>query len=539
VTRQDNRGVAADAVVQSALHVCAGLRSKELRNSARAIRITDSSHGRPEALCGRLIFTVLSAWRNSKMEKNMISRRRFLQSSLTAALVPLLPRVSLGATGALRYRPEWSTFCAMPMFQDYLAAISAMKANTNASDPNSWNYWVNVHKDFCPHRVAYFLAWHRGFLFRFEAQVRAVSGNPDLVIPYWDYYTNPVMPIEFTDTTSPLYIANRQNTDVTNALSLDPFAPTVTNFQRGLTNAFETTLETLPHNPVHNLIGGAMGAVTVSPRDPIFWVHHGNIDRLWAAWCNAGGGRTMPPSTDPYWAGSFNYGPGVPTIKRVWTISDSVLRYQYDNETMPMALPVISVPPQPAAITLQALSSTPQGALAVSLGGGQRLALDEKSVSVAVPLGVTDRNQVRSLLLKQAATKVQAPIDNSLQVVLDGVRLTELGKKGGYFYKIYINLPAQAGTSQPETKYLLGTVGSFEITGMLNHMAMSGMPMAKASDGVRIAYPATDALARIAPGNLDRLTISFVRVDGSGRLAKGTVITVREFRVETTNPTAR
>lgn len=467
----------------------------------------------------------------------MISRRHFLQSSLTAALVPLMPRVAFSAT--LRVRQEWTTFCTTPMFQVYLAAISKMKANTNAADPNSWNYWVNVHKDFCPHRVAYFLAWHRGLLFRFEAQLRKVSGNSSLTIPYWDYYTNPVMPIEFTDTTSPLYIANRHNTDVTNALSLAPFGPTVTNFQRGLTNAFETALETLPHNPVHNLIGGAMGVVTISPKDPIFWVHHGNIDRLWAAWTNAGGGRTMPPRTDAYWKGSFNYGAGVPTMARTWAISEPALGYQYENETMPTSLPVISVPPQPAAITLQALSSTPQDALAVSLGGGRQLALNEKSVSIAVPLSERDRNQVRSLLLKQAATKVRAPTDNSLQVVLDGVRLTKLGEQGGYFYKIYINLPAQAGISQVETTYLLGTLGPFEITGMLNHAAMSGMHMAKASDGVRIAYPATDALARIAPGNLDKLTISFVRVDGSGKPARGTAITVREFRVETTDPTTR
>lgn len=463
----------------------------------------------------------------------MISRRRFLQSSLTAALVPLMPRMALSATGPIRFRPEWTTFCTTPMLQVYLAAISAMKANTNAADPNSWNYWVNVHKDFCPHRVAYFLAWHRGLLFRFEAQLRKVSGNPDLMIPYWDYYTNPVMPIEFTDTTSPLYIANRHNTDVTNALSLAPFAPTVTNFQRGLTDAFETDLETLPHNPVHNLIGGAMGNVTISPRDPIFWVHHGNIDRLWAAWCNAGGGRTMPPPTDPYWTGSFQYGAGVPTIARIWTISDSILRYQYDNETMPIALPAPPPPPPPPPVMLQALSSTPQGALAVSLGGGQQLALDERSVSIVVPLSEADRNQVRSLLLKQAATKVRAPADNSLRVVLNGLRLTELGLKGGYFYKIYINLPAQAGMSQPETTYLLGTLGPFEITGMLNHMGMKGMAMPAASDGVEIAYPATDALARIAPANLDKLTISFVRVDGGKPPKKGTVITMKEFRVET------
>ena len=356
------------------------------------------------------------------------------------------------------------------------------------------------------------------------------------MIPYWDYYTNPVMPMEFTDTTSPLYIANRKTTDVTSALSLAPFDAAVTDFQRGLTNAFETALETLPHNPVHNLIGGAMGAVTVSPRDPIFWLHHANIDRLWAAWCNAGGGRTMPPSTDPYWTGSFRYGTAVPTVARAYTISDSILRYKYDNETMPTALPAPPPPPPPPPpATLQAFSSTPQGALAMALGNGQQLNLDEHSVSIVVPLSEVDRNQVRSLLLKQAARKVNGNASNSLRVVLNGVRLTGLGNKGGYFYKLYINLPSAAGVSQPETTYLLGTLGAFEITGMLNHAGMKGMSMPAASDGVQLVYPMTDALAKIAPASLDKLTISFVRVDGNKRVEKGTVITVKEFRVETSD----
>jgi tyrosinase len=420
------------------------------------------------------------------------------------------------------------------MYQVYVNAIGRMRANTNAADPSSWTYWVNVHKNFCPHRVAYFLAWHRGLLYRFEAQLRKVAGNSALTIPYWDYYTSPQMPIEFTDSTSPLYIASRRNTDVTNALSLDPFADTVVNFQRGLTNAFETDLETLPHNPVHNLIGGAMSNVSVSPKDPIFWLHHTNIDRLWGAWSSAGGGRTMPDAADPYWSGSFNYGPAIPTMLRHWAISEAGLVYKYDDDTMPTTLPS-PPPPPPQAIMLQALSSTPQGALAVSLGGGQQLALDEHSVSLVVPLSEADRNQVRSLLLKQAARKVKSKSDNSLRVVLNGVRLTGLGNEGGYFYKIYINLPAKAGIPQPETTYLLGTLGPFEITGMLNHAGMKGMAMPAASDGVQLVYPATDALAQIAPASLDKLTISFVRVNGNKASKKGTVITVKEFRVETSD----
>jgi hypothetical protein len=43
------------------------------------------------------------------------------------------------------------------------------------------------------------------------------------------------------------------------------------------------TLEALPHNQVHNSIGGWM-PTPASPRDPIFFMHHCNIDRIWAVW---------------------------------------------------------------------------------------------------------------------------------------------------------------------------------------------------------------------------------------------------------------
>jgi tyrosinase len=37
------------------------------------------------------------------------------------------------------------------------------------------------------------------------------------------------------------------------------------------------------HNAGHNFIGGHMSG-NFSPNDPIFWLHHSNVDRLWANW---------------------------------------------------------------------------------------------------------------------------------------------------------------------------------------------------------------------------------------------------------------
>ena len=43
-----------------------------------------------------------------------------------------------------------------------------------------------------------------------------------------------------------------------------------------------------------------MGSVPTAAQDPIFYLHHSNIDRLWNLWLAQGGGRT-DPLTDATW----------------------------------------------------------------------------------------------------------------------------------------------------------------------------------------------------------------------------------------------
>ncbi|WP_271078972.1 tyrosinase family protein [Aurantiacibacter sp. MUD61] len=59
-------------------------------------------------------------------------------------------------------------------------------------------------------------------------------------------------------------------------------------------------IEGQPHNNVHNSIGGLMGEF-LSPIDPIFWLHHANVDRLWTVWTaeqNARGQSPFPSSDE-------------------------------------------------------------------------------------------------------------------------------------------------------------------------------------------------------------------------------------------------
>ncbi|KAK0201220.1 hypothetical protein DFS33DRAFT_1387153 [Desarmillaria ectypa] len=38
------------------------------------------------------------------------------------------------------------------------------------------------------------------------------------------------------------------------------------------------------HQVGHKAIGGEMGIVMTSPKDPMFWMHHGYVDHLWWKW---------------------------------------------------------------------------------------------------------------------------------------------------------------------------------------------------------------------------------------------------------------
>ena len=71
----------------------------------------------------------------------------------------------------------------------------------------------------------------------------------------------------------------------------------------------EGALESQPHDQVHGDINGFMGAF-MSPIDPIFWLHHCNIDRLWTVWVarqTAAGLNPLPPNPDAWRNESFAF----------------------------------------------------------------------------------------------------------------------------------------------------------------------------------------------------------------------------------------
>jgi Common central domain of tyrosinase/Polyphenol oxidase middle domain len=214
----------------------------------------------------------------------------------------------------------------------YARAVRDMQARP-LSDPTSWRYQAAVHGlantppppgapwNECQHSSWYFLPWHRMYLYQFERIVRsaviAQGGPADWAVPYWNYegpgQSNRIPPAfraaALPDgSPNPLLVsARRAGINTGGGL---PAA--VTSSSDAANTGFFTTpsagapvgfggprtgfahfgpapgaLENQPHNIMHVAVGGASGLmsrVETAALDPIFWLHHANIDRLWEEW---------------------------------------------------------------------------------------------------------------------------------------------------------------------------------------------------------------------------------------------------------------
>ncbi len=190
--------------------------------------------------------------------------------------------------------------------------IEVMRARPE-TDPTSYFYQARIHGierggapapfgapwGTCRHVSNDFLTWHRLYLHFFERIVREASGDPNFALPYWDPSVpgQNTLPLAFRQQfANPLFEA-RRNARINAGQGINPIvadsaqAFRAVRFERPF---FSASLENQPHNVIHVEIGGAMGDPATAGEDPIFWLHHANIDRLWSRWLATGGGRANP-----------------------------------------------------------------------------------------------------------------------------------------------------------------------------------------------------------------------------------------------------
>jgi Common central domain of tyrosinase/Kelch motif len=215
---------------------------------------------------------------------------------------------------------------------------------TNPSDPEQYQQW-------------FFLPWHRLMLMQFEGVIREVLHDEDFTLPYWNPITGNaadlVVPAVFRDPSSPLYDGTRWfwvnggeriDTPFKDWLNLDAlnekFYIDAPNGNLG----FNPRLDINPHFFTHVSLGGDMADFSTVGGDPMFYLHHANIDRLWESWNRLG---NKNPTDPRYLNRKFSYGDrsgkraDLPVSMADRTVP---LGYEYDS---------YEKPPQPQHLTTE------------------------------------------------------------------------------------------------------------------------------------------------------------------------------------------
>jgi len=232
-----------------------------------------------------------------------------------------------------------------PLSWFYQAAIHGVTDDAikkaSADDANVSNVFRKRYWNQCPHdgeNSANFLPWHRAYTYYFEKILRMHTEDDRFSLPYWNYTDekNRKFPREFgikhldgnlnndnEDNINPLYLAERdfyftgyehpfatglpllELSDSAVDISLPMNSPVFfgeterEGLAGGIADEDPSTrglLESYPHDQIHRAVGGIIdsstgegtaGAMATPPTagfDPIFSIHHCNIDRLWAEW---------------------------------------------------------------------------------------------------------------------------------------------------------------------------------------------------------------------------------------------------------------
>jgi hypothetical protein len=189
------------------------------------------------------------------------------------------------------------------------------------------------------------------FVLYFERIVRQVSGRPEFTLPYWDYTSSDptkrgILPAQFRMPSDPIFgsLYRAERTSLANSglpiqknqpgdpMNIDDAMAKTSYSTVDTVQGFCRTIDSGIHGRIHVLVGTSkgMGGVPYAARDPLFWVHHSNVDRMWASWNNNGG---INPSTASWASRSFVFADvnGVRIKRPLNTVFDmSTLGYGYD-----------------------------------------------------------------------------------------------------------------------------------------------------------------------------------------------------------------
>jgi tyrosinase len=468
------------------------------------------------------------------------SRRRFVAAGLGAVTLPLLGNEARAATVI---RSNVNTPAGLAMLNKYAQAVKLMKAKPHG-DPLSWQFqwythavpsnttkaaqlqaiygpnpspnktlatamWNTCQAHFNPAAEQFFLPWHRMYVCFFESIIRKVINDPGFALPYWNY-TVPAgfsIPPQFRMANDPvfgaLFQANRRqpvnagqpiftgmgapgDLSPASALGQAQYLPA------GAVPGFNQALDQGLHGNVHVFVGGNqnMGSVPFAAQDPIFWLHHCNIDRLWVIWNQT----HANPNTAGYVNTSFVFaGQNGQQIQGVVKDFVSTAKCGYRYDTPAPTGPVVGAAPGlrtlaagapalPAAEPTVLANPSQGGPVALGTGPARVTLRPSPAAPPTAPQAAPSSRELSPL-----AARVQAlPSNRRIYVVISGLSAASTPEA---LYRVYLDLP-EGTPDDPLNSHYLGSFNFFD-AGAGDH----GADHAGASKPV--SFDATDVIANL------------------------------------------
>jgi tyrosinase len=338
----------------------------------------------------------------------------------------------------------------------------------------------------CEHASWFFPPWHRIYVYLFEQLCRsliAARGGPsDWSLPYWDY-SHPdgakqrTLPNEFRNPTlsggadNPLYadrgprvnaggtVGSAQQSENTTCMKSTAFSGQFPNGFGGGSSAplqfshYTGSCENGPHNSMHDAIGGLNGWMdntNAAALDPIFWLHHTNIDRLWVIW-QSDVNKTLP--SDAQWNNqTFDFfdptgSPKSYAVKDVLQTTGPLCDYVYEDTTNPLG--PVAVPRRTgrtAGLPLERFvikAMRKAEMIGASTEPSVTLGSDVASVSFRLYAPTAIAEVTRALSLREPA-----PESQRVHLALENVTAQD---RPIHTYEVYVNVPeGETPSSHPE-----------------------------------------------------------------------------------------
>ncbi len=321
----------------------------------------------------------------------------------------------------------------------------------------------------CQHGNLNFLPWHRMMLYFYERTVRKYVGQ-DYSLPYWDYYQEKAA--NGKGLALPQLVRGKQAGSLydqfrtpglnENISAIDPDdASAAQAFKWNDFTSFSNQLQSQPHGVMHCAVGKNcvlpdMGFVPIAGLDPVFYMHHANIDRLWQCWLNkkangqpitlewAKKNLGMPDSwyDTRYTFADENGNKVTMTIADVFTPGKIPVRYTNENACKVQA-PVMSSQAGKVNLFKKAHKPVSSNTAIKLMGVSQKVALAPQTTTF-----LKSANQLSQTTLSSGQT----------YLILDNVQMVG---NPNLTYKIYLS-----PKNKPDQKIYVATINYF---GVLDH----------------------------------------------------------------------